>query len=70
MSSAGISSLVASQSQALQTPNFDHPSHKKTGAAGQTDSGAGAIGQLPVGAGQNLFSNAMQAIEQTITKAL
>jgi hypothetical protein len=70
MSSSGISSIVASQAQTLQSPSFDHPARKKTNAAGQTDSSAGAIGQLPVGAGQNLFSNAMQAIEQTISKAV
>jgi hypothetical protein len=66
----GISAAVASQAQQLQTVNFDTHSRKKTNAAGQPDSGAGAIGQLPVGAGQNLFSNAMQAIEQTMHKAL
>ncbi len=70
MSSAGISMNVASHAQALQTVNFDSHSRKKPNAAGQADSSAGAIGQLPVGAGQNLFSSAMQAIEQTIRKAV
>lgn len=70
MSSAGISLNVASQAQALQTVNFDSHSRKKTNAAGQTGPLAGAIGQLPVGAGQNLFSHAMQAIEQTLGKAI
>jgi hypothetical protein len=70
MSLSGISLNAASQSQALQTVNFDHHSRKKTNGAGPADSSAGAIGELPVGAGQNLFSSAMQAIERTISKAI
>jgi hypothetical protein len=70
MSTAGISSAVASQAPALQSPSFDKPANKKTNAAGQAVSGAGAIGQLPVGAGQNLFASALQAIEQAVSKVI
>lgn len=64
MSLLGISS-AASQSAALQHVDFLGHSHKKP-ALGDNSSNAGAIGQIPMGAGQNLLSNALQALEQAI----
>jgi hypothetical protein len=46
--------------------NFQSSGHKK-GLAGDAISGAGSIGQLPVGAGQNLFSNVLQSLQQAVS---
>jgi hypothetical protein len=64
MSLLGISS-AASQSAAIQRVDFLGHSRKKT-SLGDSASNAGAIGQIPAGAGQNLLSNALQALEQAI----
>src|ERR1700690_4481591 len=64
MSLLGISS-AASQSVALQRVDFLGHSRKKP-TLGDSANNAGAIGQIPAGAGQNLLSNALQALEQAI----
>lgn len=64
MSLLGISS-AASQSGALQRVDFLGHSRKKP-TLGDSANNAGAIGQIPAGAGQNLLSNALQALEQAI----
>jgi hypothetical protein len=69
MSTAGISA-AASQLQDLKPPSFANPAHKKANADGQGATGAGAIGQIPVGAGQNLFASALQSLESVISKAI
>ncbi len=64
MSLLGITS-AASQSAALQRVDFLGHSRKKP-QLGDSAGNAGAIGQIPAGAGQNLLSNALQALEQAI----
>src|SRR5208282_2003932 len=64
MSLLGISS-PASHSAALQQVNFLGRSHRKP-SPGDSEGNVGGIGQLPTGAGQNLLSNALQALEQAV----
>src|ERR1035438_3366691 len=64
MSLLGISS-PASQSAALQQVNFLGRSHRKP-SPGDSEGSVGSIGQIPTGAGQNLLSNALQALEQAV----
>src|SRR5271165_1904444 len=64
MSLLGISTHAA-QSAALQPVNFLGHSRRKP-SVGDSASGAGGIGQIPAGVGQNLLSNALQSLEQAI----
>jgi hypothetical protein len=58
-------SISASAAAALQQVNFNGHRRKSGGA---NASGAGSsIGALPVGAGQNLLSNAIQSLKQTVS---
>lgn len=62
-------SLLAIAQSASVTPahvNFSNSGRKK-GLAGDALGGSGAIGQLPVGAGQNLLSNALQSLYQAVS---
>ncbi len=59
-------SISASTAAALQQVNFN--GHRRK--AGANSSGTGStIGALPVGAGQNLLSNALQSLKQTVAAA-
>jgi hypothetical protein len=63
MSLIGITSGAAHS--VLQSATFQNHSPKKaTGLVSESD--AGGIGLLPVGAGQNLLSGAIQALQQTL----
>jgi hypothetical protein len=64
-----LMSILAIAQSASVTPahvNFSNSGHKK-GLAGDALGDSGAIGQLPVGAGQNLFSNALQSLQQAVS---
>jgi len=63
MSLLGITS--AASASAAQPVNFLGHARKKP-SLGDSASNAGGIGQIPAGAGQNLLSNALQALEQAI----
>ena len=62
-------SLLALAQSGSVTPahvNFSNSGRKK-GLAGDALSGSGStIGQLPVGAGQNLLSGALQSLQQAV----
>src|SRR5271166_6337929 len=64
MSLLGISS-AASHSAALPQVNFLGHARRKP-SPGDIEGNVGGIGQIPTGAGQNLLSNALQALEQAI----
>jgi len=60
-------SISASAAAALQQVSFNVHRRKSGGA---TPSGSGSsIGALPVGAGQNLLSSAIQSLKQTVSAA-
>jgi len=66
MSLHGITSSI-SQTGLLPQVAFGGSAKKKSSNANAADSDASSIGQIPVGTGQNLLANALQALEQAIS---
>ena len=65
MSLHAITSSI-SQTGLLPQVNFGGSPKKKSNAADAAGSDASSIGQIPVGTGQNLLANALQALEQAV----
>jgi hypothetical protein len=63
-----LHSIGNSISQSLLQPQvaFGSPARKKTGETNAAAPDAGTIGRIPVGTGNNLLANPLQALEQAV----